>query len=134
MRPKIRALFAAGRFTTVEDGTARFALPNEAHRERCEVLRAEVEEALAAHFGRPVPMTLVVDDADAVPATPPSSDAGGGEPRARRGDAEPAPDLDEESVDVSELEDAGSASTGVDQLAEVFGSVDVVEQAEEGPS
>jgi hypothetical protein len=46
----------------VEDGVALFALPNAAHRDFCAEVQAEVEAALGAHFGSPVPLRLVVDD------------------------------------------------------------------------
>jgi DNA polymerase-3 subunit gamma/tau len=134
MRPKIRALFAAGRFTTVEDGAAHFALPNATHRKRCESFRDDVENVLAAHFGRPVPMVLVVDSTDGRPAAAATTAGGGGAVGSGKGDAGSTPGVDEEAVDVSELEDAGPTSTGVDQLADVFGAVDVVEQPEEGSS
>jgi DNA polymerase-3 subunit gamma/tau len=128
LRPKLRAMFAAGRFTAVEEGTAHFALPNDAHRDRCDGFRADVEEALAAHFGRPVPLMLVVERDRPSAGTAP---AGG---RAREsGREQSATGSDDETVaDVEELEDAGAASTGVDQLADVFGAVEVVEQTEEG--
>ena len=138
MRPKIRALYAAGRFTSVEDGVAQFALPNDTHRGRCEQFRSDVEAALVAHFGKAVSIALVVDDGDGHSA-PGSSDApASGATGARGGstsvgDVE-ADDDDEEAVDVDELEDADTASSGVDQLAEVFGSVDVVEEPEKGTS
>src|SRR5690606_23664514 len=57
---RARARFNAGRFVAV-DAQAEFALPNAIHRDRCDELRPEVEAALAAHFGRPVPLRLVVD-------------------------------------------------------------------------
>ncbi|MDQ1396195.1 MAG: polymerase subunit gamma/tau, partial [Acidimicrobiaceae bacterium] len=56
-----KALYAGGRFTAVDDGAALFALPDEIHRARCEERRAEVEAALKAHFGAPVPLRLIVD-------------------------------------------------------------------------
>jgi hypothetical protein len=61
LRPKAKALFQAGRFVEVEDGRAVFGLPNEIHRRRCEEIREEIESALSDHFGRPVPLRLVVD-------------------------------------------------------------------------
>jgi DNA polymerase-3 subunit gamma/tau len=130
MRPKIKALFAAGRFTSVDGAMASYALPNAAHRDRCAAFQADVEKALAAHFGRPVALTLVVEGTDGPPDATASSGGGAADASAA---GESAPD-EEETVDVSELEDAGSASTGVDQLAEVFGAVDVVETNEEETS
>lgn len=56
--------FAAGRFVAVEADRALFGLPNRMHRDRCEEVKSDVEAALAAHFGRPVPLHLVVDHGD----------------------------------------------------------------------
>ena len=53
---KAKALYSAGRFVAVTDGVASFALPNEAHRDRCDDVQAVVESALADHFGVPVPL------------------------------------------------------------------------------
>ena len=61
LRPKAKALFQAGRFVGVEGDRALFGLPNETHRVRCEEVRGEIESALAEHFSRPVPLTLIVD-------------------------------------------------------------------------
>jgi DNA polymerase-3 subunit gamma/tau len=72
LRPKAKALFQAGRFVGVEGERAVFGLPNEIHRVRCEEVRGEIEAALGEHFGRPVPLTLVVDAGA-------GSDAGPGE-------------------------------------------------------
>jgi DNA polymerase-3 subunit gamma/tau len=70
---RAKALFSAGRFVSVEDGTATFALPNASHRERCEEVRGSVEEAIGAYFGTPVSLVLTVDE---LPATaPPASRA-----------------------------------------------------------
>lgn len=58
---RARSRFRVGRFTTVENGRATFALPNEIHAERCEEVRNEVEAALRGHFGVRVPLQLVVE-------------------------------------------------------------------------
>jgi hypothetical protein len=71
LKGRARALFAAGRFVEVKDGRAVFALPDPTHRDRCEAVRADVEAALATHFGTPVPLQLV---ADVVPAAEPPHD------------------------------------------------------------
>jgi hypothetical protein len=76
----------------------------------------------------------VVDSTDGRPAAAATTAGGGGAVGSGKGDAGSTPGVDEEAVDVSELEDAGPTSTGVDQLADVFGAVDVVEQPEEGSS
>jgi DNA polymerase-3 subunit gamma/tau len=67
---RAKALYSAGRYVSVEDGAAVFALPNAAHRDRCQDVCPIVEKALAAHFGVPVPLRLVVDDG--APAADPS--------------------------------------------------------------
>ncbi len=79
---RAKALYSAGRFVSTEGRTAVFALPNAAHCERCEDVRSVVEDAIAAHLGSPVTLSLVVDgtgDGDAAgrpgttaPSTAPS--------------------------------------------------------------
>jgi len=67
---RARVLFAPGHFVAVSDGSASFALPNEAHRLRCEEVRKPVEEALSSFFGTPMSVDLVVDSAPAQRPTP----------------------------------------------------------------
>jgi DNA polymerase-3 subunit gamma/tau len=62
LRPKAKALFQAGRFVGVDGDKAKFGLPNETHRMRCEEVRGDVEGVLSEHFGRRVALVLVVDD------------------------------------------------------------------------
>ncbi len=106
-----RSLFRMGRF--VEGGTsaATFALPNDPHRAHCEKKRTEVESALAAHFGRPVPLELVVDSDTTDPATSPTT-------------AVP----DDDVGDVSTLDDAPAAMTGVDRLTQAFPGAELVDE------
>ncbi|MGH9067931.1 MAG: hypothetical protein ACRD0J_10650, partial [Acidimicrobiales bacterium] len=73
LRPRARALFRAGRFLEAASGTAVFALPGDAHRANCESSRGDVEAAISSHFGSPVRLHLVVDEA----ARPPADDEGG---------------------------------------------------------
>jgi DNA polymerase-3 subunit gamma/tau len=82
LRPKAKALFQAGRFVGVEGDRALFGLPNETHRVRCEEVRGEIESALSDHFGRPVPLSLIVDtgsggspapEAVSSPSSPPAN-------------------------------------------------------------
>ncbi len=68
-----RARTRVGRFVAVEDGAARFALPNKAHLDIAEPFRHDVEEALAAHFGVRVPLRFVVDDGATSGAASPKS-------------------------------------------------------------
>jgi DNA polymerase-3 subunit gamma/tau len=116
LTPKAKSRFAGGRFLDVDAaGTARFALPNAHHASRCEEVRAEVEQALGAHFGVPVPLAIVVDDEPVAPATGRSS--------------VPPGDADElVEVDLAELVDADDAAvTSIDRIAEVFPGLEVVE-------
>ncbi len=81
LRPKAKALFQAGRFVGVEQDHAVFGLPNEIHRNRCEEVRGEIEEALSEQFGRPVGIELVVDPgAEAIRSRPEPSTADRDEP------------------------------------------------------
>lgn len=98
---RVRSRFSAGHFIETADGVVQFGLPNPVHRDRCEEVRAEVDQAIAERFGRPVPLTLVVDLVEAEPDffTPPSGGSGAVE--------SPQPDFDEEeSVDIDALVDA----------------------------
>ena len=97
-----KALYAAGRFVSSEDDAAVLALPTAPHKQKCEERRKEVEAALAAHFGRPIPLRLVVDSGEAAPSTA----------------ARSVPD---EVIDVSELIDAPAApTTSIDRLTQAF--------------
>jgi len=59
---RAKALFSAGRFVSVDEKGAHFALPNAAHRDRCAEMVGTVEQKLSAHFGTPVTLILDVDD------------------------------------------------------------------------
>jgi DNA polymerase-3 subunit gamma/tau len=117
LRPKVKMLYAAGRFVDHTGDSAAFALPNEQHVKRCEPLKADVEAALATEFGRPVPLVLVVDGG---PEPAPSAT-----PSKTKPEPEPADELAEIGP-IEELEDAGSASTGLDQVTDIFGDVELL--------
>jgi DNA polymerase III subunit gamma/tau len=96
LAPAAKARFRAGRFLGVVDGGAEavYGLPNAIHRDRCEERRPEVEAALARHFGRPVPLRLVVDDAGALPpgeAPPPFEPTSDAERAGRMGSGRAPP-------------------------------------------
>ncbi|MHB1597559.1 MAG: DNA polymerase III subunit gamma/tau [Acidimicrobiales bacterium] len=79
LRPKVRAYYQAGHFVGTEGGDAIFALPNAVHVNQAEPLRGEVADALAAHFGRPIGLRLVVDGTWQPGGGPaPGADATGG--------------------------------------------------------
>ncbi|MFN2608653.1 MAG: hypothetical protein ABR511_12310, partial [Acidimicrobiales bacterium] len=105
--------FQVGRFVAATDGLATFALPNAVHRDRCEEVRGEAEAALAGHFGRRVPLRLVVDGEPPPPSSP-------------TGEPPPPPDDD---VDPTDLRDAppGLASP-LDHVMQAFQGAQVVEE------
>jgi DNA polymerase-3 subunit gamma/tau len=113
--PKLsRALFAAGRFLDPVDGVTVFALPSAVHRDKCEGARSSVEQALAAHFGRTVPLRLVVDAPGASPAPAPTPAAAS---------------VDDEVADVRELADAPpDGRTGFDRLLDAFPGAEEVSE------
>jgi DNA polymerase-3 subunit gamma/tau len=139
---RAKALFSAGRFIETPDATVAFALPNAAHRDRAEEVRPLVEDALRAHFGVPVPLTLVVDadgarpkgrDADGpsgAPApgrrAPGPRRAGSPAPAARDqggGAADPAPgglDHDDDFDPDQPGDDADVSSIAESRLLEAF--------------
>ncbi len=89
---------------------------------RCEECKSDVEAALAAQFGRPVPVRIVVGTEGVDPSTshlsiaPPPTDGG-----AADGPAE------ETTIDPSELTDAPDAATsGLDRIAAVFPGAEIV--------
>jgi DNA polymerase III subunit gamma/tau len=69
--PLAKALYSAGRFLAVEDGTAVFAATNGPTRDRCADMQPAVEDALASYFRVRVPLRLVVDtESGATPGAP----------------------------------------------------------------
>jgi hypothetical protein len=84
---------ANGRFTEVTNGAAVFALPDPGLAARASNFLGEAESALAAHFGQPVPLRLVVDPGSAPPKEP----------------SEPPPGTDE-VYDLDDLDDLTDAS------------------------
>ncbi len=125
MKPGVRAMYRTGRFLEPEGGSAVFALANAPTRDHCEKKRAEVEAALAAHFGRPVPLRLVAkaDDAAAADAPTPSAGAARTAP-SERTDV----DDEEEVVDVHALDDAPNASSSAERLSEAFPGAELVDE------
>jgi DNA polymerase III subunit gamma/tau len=74
LKPRARSLYRAGRFTDADGRTCTFAVESEAHREQAEHKRAEVEAAIASHFGTHVVLRLVVEASTApTEATPTAS-------------------------------------------------------------
>jgi DNA polymerase III subunit gamma/tau len=114
LKGRARARFRAGRFVAGERGVATFALPDATHRSYAEECRADVEDALRAHFGVPISLRLVVDD-DSPLATPATT----GAPAAPTSGAEPPPV--EDPPDPDELTDVPPGATTVEaRLLQAF--------------
>ena len=120
---KARARFSAARFIDVQDGTAVMALPNEPHLRRCEDLRGELENVLAARFGGSLPVRLVVDDGSPAPTQTPAA-----KPRPIAVDESMVAD---ESIDLDDLDDLVDADvaegSAVDRLTQAFPGAALVE-------
>ncbi|MDP9386995.1 MAG: hypothetical protein M3Q48_03485, partial [Actinomycetota bacterium] len=110
---RAKARFGAGRFVAVDDA-AVFAVPNEHYLGRCQEVRAEVEAALSGHFGRPVPLRLVVDRQG--PGESSGSSGGHGH--------DPGPGMVEDYEDLVDLDRSHDAAATVtspeDRLKQAF--------------
>jgi DNA polymerase-3 subunit gamma/tau len=133
-----KPVLAAGRWVDTEAGVA-LAVPNDPHRTRCEQHRAELEGALAAHFGRPVSVRFVVEGAITGSVTSVGrarGGAGAGDPgapgqAAAPGRREDDPDPDpEEAIDPAELVDAGPEHdlAPLERLAQAFPGAELVDE------
>ena len=110
LSPKAKSRFRVGRFVMGDGGGATFALPNSIHRDRCDEVRLEVEQALGAHFSRQVPVRLVTAE-QAPPAAVP-------------------PPAEEESIDLDDLQEAPASElrSPVDHVLQAFEGATVVEE------
>jgi DNA polymerase-3 subunit gamma/tau len=122
-----KPVLAAGRWVDTDAGVA-LAVPNEPHRTRCEQHRAELESALAAHFGRPVTVHFVLEGALTAgrPVTAPP--VAQGTPSGRR-EPDPEPDPDE-AIDPAELVDAGPEHdlAPLERLTQAFPGAELVDE------
>jgi DNA polymerase-3 subunit gamma/tau len=124
-------VLAAGRWVDTEGGVA-LAVPNEPHRTRCEQHRAELEGALAAHFGRPLTVSFVVEGAITGSVTDVGRERSGPGQGGRSTPAEPAdPEPGtEEAIDPAELVDAGPEHDlgTLERLAQAFPGAELVDE------
>ena len=135
----VKAIYKTGDFVAITDTAAVFALENAPTRDRAEKSRADVEAALATHFGRAVPL-VVIDKADAAtyggsaPPSPRLSSSGPATVR-RPGSVEtPADDHDDPesedpmTIDIDDLENANDiAETGIERLTRAFPGATLIE-------
>ncbi|MHB1139661.1 MAG: hypothetical protein ACYC2O_11955 [Microthrixaceae bacterium] len=139
-----KAIYKPGEFVSVDGDRAVFALENAPARERAEKSRAEVEQMLAEHFGRPVSLVLI-ERSDAPRyggSAPPAGDGSSRGPATVRRPGSPPPsadDLDDAddaedplTIDISELDNADDvAQTGLDRLTRAFPGATLVQLEEE---
>jgi hypothetical protein len=140
-----KAMFNAGRFLSVADSEAVFALPNDMTLQRCQDKFAEVSLALNVAMGRTIALQLVVDSGAAVvpddlegaavsaaakkPAASPAAAARTAitspesRPVASTKAALPGPDDD---VDLSELTDVPETSP-IDAIMSAFPGTEIVD-------
>jgi DNA polymerase-3 subunit gamma/tau len=121
LRPRVKGLFASGRVMGADGGAAVFGFQSQALLDMAHDMRPDVEAALAAEFGRPVPLRLVIDEA--------RGDASGGAavaPTPRPPDGESP---EEERPDLSQLRDAPPAEvkTPIDHLTSAFPGAEVLD-------
>jgi DNA polymerase III subunit gamma/tau len=110
----VRSRWRGGRWIDSDPRAVRFAVSNEWHQRACDESRREVEEALLAHFGGPVPVAIVVEGEPA-----------GGAPTASAA----APPDDVEHIDPAELSDADDAAvSGVDLVVRTFGGGELIQE------
>jgi hypothetical protein len=127
LRPGVKVYLSSGRFVGVDDAGAIYAVPDRGLLTRAEANRPEVEAALAAHFGRPVPVRLVLDEAGAGAPGPATSVATAAARRvggAGVTGVPPSPAVlpdDPGNIDLDELVDAPGAVLSPEQrLLEAF--------------
>jgi DNA polymerase III subunit gamma/tau len=109
LRPAVKIYVASGRFVSVSDA-AVYAVPDRGLLLRAQAAQAEVEAALTAHFGRPVPLRLVLEEGGPREGTPAS-------------DSSPPHSVAEDpsAFDIDELEDAPPGLLSPEQrLLEAF--------------
>jgi hypothetical protein len=118
LRPAVKVYVATGRFLPSEASIAVYAVPDRGLLTRAEANRAEIEQALSSHFGRPIALRLVLDDGPAPSNGPGAAPAPSG----------PAGVDDEAAVDWAELEEAPATVSSPEQkLLEAFPGAEEVE-------
>jgi DNA polymerase III subunit gamma/tau len=119
-----RAWFSRGRFVNANRPT--FAAPPDMPIARLETKRADVDAALAKHFGQPIPF-VIVHDANSPDAAPPRPQARASAPAAPSTRNEPEDDY--ESYDPSELVDAPvNAADEFERITDAFPGSELLDE------
>ncbi|MBO0748487.1 MAG: hypothetical protein J2O47_09045, partial [Acidimicrobiaceae bacterium] len=106
---RVRAYVQLGRFLASGPDAAIYALPDAGLLSRAETTRADFERALASHFGRPVPVRLVLDDKPS-----PLADPTGGPSAPVAGEEDPR------NYVLAEMEDATAVVSPEQRLLQAF--------------
>jgi DNA polymerase III subunit gamma/tau len=133
-----KAMFNAGRFIEVSTDSATFALPNDMTLNRCLDRLGDVTPALHAALGRPVTLSLVVDQGAGPEPTDPegtsvATPAASKTSPLREAMANPITPVaaravaDEHDVDITDLSDAPAVSP-VDVIMSAFPGAEILEQ------
>lgn len=136
-----KAIYSQGRFVSVEDDHAVFAVENSPTRDRAERYRSEIESLLGSQLGVRVPLRLVVEDEiEASASTGPSGapgHAGAGGSAGTDGpsgaNAQGDGSSEEEAeifAQVADLEDADVGTSTVDRLTAAFPGAELIEPEE----
>jgi hypothetical protein len=128
LRPAVKVYVASGRFLPSQGDSAVYAVPDRGLLSRAEANRAEVESALAQHFGRPIRLRLMLDEESRpVIGSGPSPSTSGRSPAAPEPPAA-TPAEDEAVQDWAELEEAPAALSSPEQrLLEAFPGAEEVQ-------
>ena len=128
LRPAVKIYVATGRFLPSDGGAAVYAVPDRGLLSRAEANKGEVESALAQHFGRPVPLRLVLDR-EASPTVEPGGPRSPGAGASRSAPTAPPPSPEEEvGYDWAEMEEAPAGVTSPEQrLLEAFPGAEEVQ-------
>jgi len=124
IRPALRglakAIFMGAHVGSMSGGSLRVSFAGEPHRVRAEEYRGEVERALAAAVGRPVPLSLVVDQA----AT--RDDHDDNVVQLKR----PEPVQSDDDIDTGDLVDAppDAVVSPIDRLTQAFPGSEIIEE------
>ncbi|HEX4865037.1 MAG TPA: DNA polymerase III subunit gamma/tau [Acidimicrobiales bacterium] len=129
LRPGVKVYLSSGRFLAVEDGSALYAVPDQGLLQRAEPLLGEVEAAVAAHFGRAVPLKLVLEPGPGAARSSPGEPSPVVRSAGRRAQEFAGPPDDLDGFDIGELQEAPAAVLTPEQrLLEAFPGAEEVSQ------
>ena len=120
LRGMSKAIYMGAHVGAMSEGTLRISFAGEPHRVRAEEYRAEVERALATAAGRPISLSLVVDQA----AT--RDDHDDNVVQLKR----PEPTQPDEDIDTGDLVDVppDAVVSPIDRLTQAFPGSEIIEE------